>query len=1212
MLRKLLLALGVLLASNLMLYSQSGTLKGKIIDKGTNEPIPFANVVIESAGRQVGGSTSDFDGNYTIKPITPGKYDLKATFVGYKPLLIKNIVINSDKITFYDINMESTAITIETFEVFDYKVPLISKDKTSTGGTVTAEEIARMPNRSANSVATTVGGVFSADGERGSVRGQRSEGTVMYIDGIKVRGSSALPQSAIEEVSVITGGLPARYGDATGGIINVTTKGPSRTFGGGLELQTSEFLDHYGYNRLGFSLQGPLVKSKKEENAPALLGYFLAGDLIYEGDGNPTSIGIYKVDDDVLEDLKQTPLRPSGTGSGSLLSSEFVREGDLEWMRTTENTSQYGANISAKIDVRTSPTINLSFGGSLSYNNFNEYDYSRSLFNYEKNPQSIQNTWRVFGKFTQRFPTDEKSKSIIKNVFYTIQADYSKFKSTRQDRDHKDNLFNYGHVGKFTTTKVNSYELGSDSVSGYDNVWVHNGFADILYEFEPGTANPVVAQYTSLYYSLYESPFGNYNNASQVQLGGGLLNGDQPESVYGLWQNVGQQFNLYSVQDATQVGIAAHGSADIGNHAIEFGIQYEQRSDGYYAYAPTGLWTLMRGLTNAHIEQLDKSNPNLIYDENGVFQDTIWYNRLYDGASQYFFDYNLRQKLGLAVDGTDWIDLDNYAPETFSIDMFSADELYRNGVNSLISYYGYDFKGNKLKGRPSFESFFTETDDYGNFTRNIGAYEPIYMAGYLQDVFSFKDLIFNVGLRVDRYDANQMVLKDPYLLYEAKSVSEVDNLGSHPGNMGEDFIVYVNDVNNPTTITGYRDGSTWYNQDGVEISDPEALNVGQGVSPYLVDPSNQTLSANAFQDYEPQTNLMPRISFSFPISDEALFFAHYDVLTQRPTGFSRLDPTDYLFIEARTGYINNPNLKPSKTIDYELGFQQKLSNTSSLNFSTFYREMRDMIQAYRFSGAYPVNYYSYNNIDFGTVKGLTVTYDLRRTSNARVRASYTLQFADGTGSDAESARALVSSGQPNLRTTNPLDYDRRHAFNIMLDYRFADGKDYNGPKFTRKVKGTDQRKTVLLLKNTGFNMTFNGGSGTPYSKSSRVYATQLGGGGAILKGSINGSRLPWQFRMDLRVDKDINLKTKKEDSRPMFLNIYLEMLNVLDAQNILSVYRATGNPDDDGYLTAAEYQAGIQAQTDEQAFRDQYAIKVNNPANYSQPRKIRLGVIFNF
>ncbi|HRY98535.1 MAG TPA: carboxypeptidase-like regulatory domain-containing protein, partial [Bacteroidales bacterium] len=196
MLRKLLLTACLAMAANALLYAQSGTLKGTIKDKESGEPIAFANIVLEAGGRQIGGATSDFDGNYTIKPITPGKYDLKATYVGYKPLTVTNIVINSDKITFYNITIVSTATQLDVVEVVDYKVPLISADKTSTGGTVTSEEIAKMPNRSANAVATTVGGVFSADGERGSVRGARTEGTVMYIDGIKVRGSSALPQAA--------------------------------------------------------------------------------------------------------------------------------------------------------------------------------------------------------------------------------------------------------------------------------------------------------------------------------------------------------------------------------------------------------------------------------------------------------------------------------------------------------------------------------------------------------------------------------------------------------------------------------------------------------------------------------------------------------------------------------------------------------------------------------------------------------------------------------------------------------------------------------------------------------------------------------------------------------------------------------------------------------------------------------------------------------
>lgn len=1216
MLRKLLLTACLALAANALLFAQSGTLKGRVTDKETGDAIPFVNIILESGGRQIGGSASDFDGYYTIKPITPGKYNLKASFVGYKPLTVTNIVINSDKITFYNIELISEISTLEAVEIVDYKVPLISADKTSTGGTVTSEEIAKMPNRSANSVATTVGGVFSADGERGSVRGARTEGTTMYIDGIKVVGSSALPQAAIEEVTVITGGLPARYGDAVGGVINVTTKGPSRNFGGGIELQTSQFLDAFGYNRLGFNVQGPLLKSKDETNPVSLLGYFIAGDVLYREDGSPSNIGHIKIKDDVLDDLIETPLRASGTGSGSLLSSEFVTRDQIEDIDASMNTERFSGNISAKIDVRTSPTINLSFGGSFNYNNYDDYSWRRSLYNYENNPQVIQSTWRVFGRFTQRFPNakvaEGEKEPLVKNVYYTIQADYSKFNQLVQDRDHKDNFFNYGYVGKFKTHKIRSYEIGADSVLGFEDVYIHNGFADTLYSFTPSDINPEVAQYTSLYYNLYDDPFGHYNNFTQVQLGGGLLNGDQPESVYGIWENVGQQYNGYFINDNTQVGVNAHGSADIGNHEIQFGIQYEQRSNSYYGYAPVGLWTLARALTNAHIEQLDKSNPIAVYDEFGVFQDTVYYNRLYDGGSQYFFDYNLREKLGFETNGLDWIDVDNYDPSIFDIDMFSADELYRGGVNSLVSYFGYDYTGEKLDSKPAFEDFFNATDEFGNNTRAIGAFEPIYIAGYIQDKFAFRDLIFNVGVRVDRYDANQMVLKDPYLLYEARTAGEVADFGTHPENIGDDYIVYVNDVSNPTSITGYRLEDVWYNAEGKEITDPSILDAGQGVSPYLVDPGAE-LSADAFKDYEPQTNVMPRISFSFPISDEALFFAHYDVLTQRPTGFSRMDPTDYFFIEARSGYINNPNLKPSKTIDYELGFQQKLSGSSSLNLSTFYREMRDQIQAYRFSGAYPQSYYSYNNIDFGTVKGLTITYDLRRTNNARIRASYTLQFAEGTGSDAESARALVSSNQPNLRTLSPLDYDRRHGINILLDYRFAEGSDYNGPTSTRSIKGTDKVKTTQWLKNTGMTITFNGGSGTPYSQSSRVVATQLGGGSALLKGSVNGARLPWQFRMDARIDKDIVLTAGKGDEgRPLFINVFLDVLNVLNTKNILSVYRATGNPDDDGYLAAAEFQAGIQAQTSEQAFRDLYALKVNNPGNYSAPRQIRLGVSLNF
>jgi len=340
---------------------------------------------------------------------------------------------------------------------------------------------------------------------------------------------------------------------------------------------------------------------------------------------------------------------------------------------------------------------------------------------------------------------------------------------------------------------------------------------------------------------------------------------------------------------------------------------------------------------------------------------------------------------------------------------------------------------------------------------------------------------------------------------------------------------------------------------------------------------------------------MPRLSFSFPISDVALFFAHYDVLSQRPSG-NNINPLAYMFIDKYgSSVINNPDLKPSKTIDYELGFQQKLSNTSSLKISTFYKEMRDMIQTQKIAGAYPFSYMTYTNIDFGTVKGLSLTYDLRRTGNVSLKLSYTLQFASGTGSNAESGRALASSDQPNLRTTIPLDFDQRHAITGVLDYRFFSGKLYNGPRWF----GMD------FFQNTGANFVFRYGTGTPYSR--RDPET------SYLVGSMNGSRKPGTFTVDLKIDKTIPLTFGKEDNKKeAALNIYLQVTNLFNSLNIRNVYSTTGNAEDDGYLTAAINQSTIEGQLDPASYSNYYSMNTDRFWYYYNPRTIRFGVQFNF
>ena len=136
-------------------------------------------------------------------------------------------------------------------------------------------------------------------------------------------------------------------------------------------------------------------------------------------------------------------------------------------------------------------------------------------------------------------------------------------------------------------------------------------------------------------------------------------------------------------------------------------------------------------------------------------------------------------------------------------------------------------------------------------------------------------------------------------------------------------------------------------------------------------------------------------------------------------------------------------MKPEKTIDYELGFAKKLTLSSALKMSLFYKELRDMIQVTNVLGAYPATYMMYQNIDFGTVKGFSTSYDLRRTGRVQMTTNYTLQF--GWNWFLIIWIQFSYTGQPNLRTTIPLSYDQRHALSIPVDYRYRTGDKYTGP-----------------------------------------------------------------------------------------------------------------------------------------------------------------------
>lgn len=1239
--KKLLLLLFVTFSTVAFAQQRPGSLRGKVTDATNGETIPFANVVIKDAGgAMITGGTTDIDGRYNINPVDAGTYNVEVSFVGFSKSTKTNVVVSPNTPTLLDFKLNPESSMLGEV-VIEYEAPLI--DKTKSSKVTTAEDIQNMAVRDITSVAGQAAGVTQDAGGNTNIRGARGEGTVYFIDGVKVRGSVSIPQAAIAQTEVITGGLPAQYGDAIGGVINTTTRGPSSEFFGTAEILTSmpfkymtkadgqPVLDGQNYNLGAFTLGGPIWTRERKTatggtRKESVIGFLFSSEFLYIEEPRPVPVDIpyIELDPDVLASLEQNPIRVDPGGRAIIMNSEFVNEDDLNntWQRP--NSYSNSMRFNGSVQFKTSQNTTLTLGGRWVYSNDRQRSsYVNHIFNASNNMRQLNSDWQAYLRFQQTFrnPDEKESKnSLIKNAYYTVQVDYTRTFSEVSDVEHGKDFFKYGYTGKYDINTTPFYVFGEDSIDGQ----VVEGFRyvgdfDLGIDYTPGGVNPTRDNYMTSFFDIAgENPGINAASIEEVRGYGMPVNGDNPRSVYGLWSNVGAQQGNYNVGRTSQFRVTASTNFDIGDHSLIMGFEYEQRIDRAYSLSATGLWNNMRLLQNRPNDQLDLDNPIMVFDEFGNYQDTINYNWAYNEQNASKFSEEVRRALGLDPKGVEQINIDNIDPSLLRLDMFSANELVNPGATRYVGYYGYDYLGNVSSGNPSVSDFFTAEDEFGRKTRPVGAFQPIYIAGYVQDQFTFRDLTFNVGVRVDRFDLNQDVLRDPYILYPYYTVADLPNspLGSEarasvPASVGQDYAVYVSSFEyGNANIVGYRNGDQFYNANGEPLTDPGQLSddAGGGIKPFLVNPLGdgnavgRDLPAESFVDYDPQVVVMPRIAFNFPITDEAIFIFHYDVLAQRPTtNFSRLDPFDYLGLSYldNGGILNNPNLKPQRTTEYEMAFKQMLSKRSALKLAAFYRELRDLLQAINYPEAYPITYVAYGNRDFGTVKGFTLEYELRRTNNIKIDANYTLQFASGTGSSATTGANLARVGAASLRTLLPFDYDNRHQILLRVDWRYGRGSRYNGPRINGKP----------ILENFGVNLTCNALSGRPYTRRDRAYAvTASASGSAQTEGQINGSRLPWQVTFDARINKSFMLDKAGSKS----IDVYFQILNLFDTRNVVSVYPFTGSADDDGFLASQAGQAQIQGQVSEQAYVDLYNRRMNSPFNFSLPRRVRLGVAYNF
>lgn len=212
----------LLLGASTMLSAQTGgTIKGQVYNADSTETIPFAIVRMEVAGEVV-SAKADFDGKYSFYAISSGKYNLSVETTLNGKTTISGVEVASDQIAQVDIYMTSGVIG-GVVEIV-WKAPKIDINNVTK---ISSAELKHNINiQSPNQMlATKSSEITLTQDNQLIIRGSRPGDVVYYIDGVKQTSMNGVPGIAIGGMTVYTGGIPAKFGDTTGGVVILETKG---------------------------------------------------------------------------------------------------------------------------------------------------------------------------------------------------------------------------------------------------------------------------------------------------------------------------------------------------------------------------------------------------------------------------------------------------------------------------------------------------------------------------------------------------------------------------------------------------------------------------------------------------------------------------------------------------------------------------------------------------------------------------------------------------------------------------------------------------------------------------------------------------------------------------------------------------------------------------------------------------------------------------
>ncbi len=474
-------------------------------------------------------------------------------------------------------------------------------------------------------------------------------------------------------------------------------------------------------------------------------------------------------------------------------------------------------------------------------------------------------------------------------------------------------------------------------------------------------------------------------------------------------------------------------------------------------------WTHL--LSNRTFYEVGVTN-NFSHFRNALFDDPLD-PRYRDPRFFGFRANNLTS--GFAIGGTD-----NGRFERTTSTWLAKADVSTQLTNSHLIKFGVEGRRHSL----DYLDQFTFVDIEGNIptqlvTNGSYRYYPTEFAAYLQDKIEVGGLVVNVGLRMDYFDANGVVFRDP--------------------------------------------------------SDPNALFLerrlqGQQGPDFDFTPDEHFTESNA------SWQISPRLGVAFPISDNGVVHFSYGQFFQVPN-FELLYQNPYFVLgtagSGLVGLIGNANLRPEQTINGEIGLKQQLTETSAVELTAYYRDIRNLAG----TATDPIiiqgtsaRYGRLVNSDFGIVRGFIIRFDQRIGTDFFAGVDYTFQVARANASDPAQVYNAAAARQQLEQQIVPTSWDQRHTANASLTYT------------NRRV-------------NAGFGLVASYGSGQPYTPAVTTRVT----GGTIPPTVIplNSEVRPASFNLSLNAYKNFDVAGTE-------LQVFTKVDNVFDSRNEVDVFGDTG------------------------------------------------------